>query len=306
MTLPYLARFLCLCLASFFLAHLALSTLLFFGAGIAVRKAGRMRPRTGAWLLFLLRLLPSLLTSFAVACLCVPSYLWLEPEVVSERVGAGCLVAALLGAAVLAGGAVRTARAAVRSSRYLRNCGAVVESDAPVLMLAGVFRSRLVVSRAIREALAPDQFDAAVRHEWAHQASRDNLKRMLFMLAPDPIPFVRSFRGVERGWARLAEWAADDLAVAGSRERSLALAAALVRVARMGAAAQATPLATSLLADTQDLSARVERLLEGRAGTGESHRSLWPGIVMAACGLAMLFRPATLYSVHRWLETLAR
>jgi hypothetical protein len=82
--------------------------------------------------------------------------------------------------------------------------------------------------------------------------SRDNWKRLLIAMAPDLVPFAVRRRGLERSWARYAERAADDRAVAGSAHRSVALAAALVRVARLGAAAPA-PLAASLMGDAQGI-----------------------------------------------------
>src|SRR5581483_4241131 len=137
-----------------------------------------------------------------------------------------CLAAALLGAAMWGRGMARAAGAALRSSRYLRSCERAIESDTPLLMLGGVLRPRLFVSRGVRRALTADELAVALRHEQAHGEARDNLKRLLMLLAPDS--FVG--RRLEQGWRRLAEWAADDRAVEGSRRRSLALASALVRV----------------------------------------------------------------------------
>ena len=67
MTLPYLFRLLCLCLACFFVVHLA--------AGLAVglcsrplfRRAGRRKPRAAARLLLFWRLLPAGAALVAVA-----------------------------------------------------------------------------------------------------------------------------------------------------------------------------------------------------------------------------------------------
>jgi len=303
MTLPYGARLLCLCLASFFLAHLVIAAAVSAYARRAIERATRMRPQTGARYLLSLRLLPTALATFVVAALCAPSYLWLEPDATAERVGIACLAAAALGAAVWMAGITRAIRAAVRSSRYLRTCESAVESDAPVLMLAGVMRPRLVVSRGVRKALTTEQFDAALRHEQAHGASRDNLKRLLMLLAPDAIPGVRALRPLERAWSRMAEWSADDRAVAGSPERGLALASALLRVARLGAAQHGPPLATSLLADADGLADRIERLLRSQAPCDPAPTPV-PVIALTACALAVAI-PAALPSVHRLLEALA-
>ncbi len=76
-----------------------------------------------------------------------------------------------------------------------------------------------------------------------------------------PLPFLRGSAGVERAWLRFTEWAADDWAVSQDSACSLSLAEALVRVARLGAAAQASPLMSHFVAASVDISVRVERLL---------------------------------------------
>jgi beta-lactamase regulating signal transducer with metallopeptidase domain len=260
----------------------------------------------GARLLLGLRLLPAALAAALVAGICAPSYLWLEPEATAEQVGWPCVAAAVLGGWVCAAGLARAARAAVRSSRYLRHCETVAESDAPVVLLAGVFRPRLVVSRGVRKALAPDQLAAALRHERAHRAAHDNLKRLVLAATPGVVPFGPGLRGLDRGWARMAEWAADDRAAAGSTRRSLALAGALVRVARMGAQPAASPLATALMADAGDLETRVERLLNPRRPARASRTRRWWWLAAAAGASAVVFQPGTMYAAHRVLEELMR
>ena len=306
MTIPYFGRLLCLCLAAFFLAHLAFAAIVSIFSPLAIRYARRLRPDAGAKLLIGLRLLPVGLSSLVVLSLCAPSYLWLEPDAAVERVGTGCLAAAMLGAAICAAGAARGLAASIRSARYLRNCESLADADMPLLMLAGVFHPRLVMSRGVRDALTAEQLDVALRHEWAHGTARDNLKRLLLRLAPDMFPGWRGFDALERNWSRLAERAADDRAVAGSRERAFALASALVRVARMGAASATPPLATSLLAETADVAARVERLLEGNLGKAPPRGLPAPAIALALCAAALVFHPSTLYAVHELLERLTR
>src|ERR1035437_5630198 len=100
MMAPYLLRLLYLCLAAFFVIHSAVGMVVAAGGRAAVRRARRMRPRLAGRFLLALRLLPAALALFVVAGLCVPSYLWLEPETNAEELGAGCLSAAVLAAAL--------------------------------------------------------------------------------------------------------------------------------------------------------------------------------------------------------------
>jgi beta-lactamase regulating signal transducer with metallopeptidase domain len=164
-----------------------------------------------------------------------------------------------------------------------------------------------VISRGVVAALSTEQLSAVVRHERAHGASRDNLKRLLLLLAPGILPFASGFRNLERAWAKISEWAADDRAAAGKTRRSLSLAAALVRVARLGSAAPA--LATSLMADGADLSERVDRLLRpvrrtARRGHREPILTASAGLLLTGALIAVMAHPVTLHSAHECLEFL--
>jgi len=322
MTLPYVLKLLCLCLASFFLVHLVLATLISLATPAALRIAGEMKSGAAARLLFVLRMLPAGLGAFIVAGLCIPSYLRLEPRTAtSEEVGLLCLGFSILALALGAVSVSRGLRAITRSVQYLRYCQRIGRKTAlpgepsPVWMLeeppalfaiAGITRPRLLISRQVMDVLSGDQFAAALQHEQAHWVSRDNLKRLLLMLAPDTLPFLNGFASLERGWTRYMERAADDRAVGGDAERSLSLATALVRVSRLGIAARPWSLVAPLLAGDEDLAARVERLLSPAPRT-ETHSS-WMGCLVAGAALLLAVGfftlPALLYPVHRFLEHL--
>src|SRR5262249_15113073 len=158
-------------------------------------------------------------------------------QVAAERVGYLCLVLAGLGTASWCVAGVRTARAVEASVRVgrawrqtrreisLNGEGAIfVDSDAPLLVLTGIFRARLVISGGVLQALSNEQLEVALRHEHAHCVSRDNLKRLLLLLIPDTFPFAPGFSLLEQAWAKLSEWAADDEAVRGDLQRALSLA----------------------------------------------------------------------------------
>ena len=324
MILTYLMRLFCLCLASFFVINLVAGLLVLTSSKLAVRFADARSPRAAAHLLLALRLLPFALAVLFVVGLCVPSYLWLEPAATAERVGLLCVALGLLGAVTWLISIERTARCLFASLRHLRLCrlagretcmpGAssslvVVEDEAPLLALSGLLRPQLLISRGVLHALSSEELDAALAHEQAHRRSRDNVKRLFFLLAPDIFPLVRPLRTLERSWSKFAEWAADDQATAGNSRRALSLAGALVRVARMGSAARLPYLSTSLLACDRDLSARVERLLYVipvlGANAKPAHHGLRTAGFLLAGGLAALFlAPFALSSVHELLELL--
>jgi hypothetical protein len=317
-TVPYLLRLWILCLGTFFVAYAAVGLLAIRFTPAAIRMAERMRPQTSARFLLSLRLLPLGAAAFMVLGICVPSYLWFEQTAAPERLGVACLIVAGLGACLWAISIERSVRACRTSARYLRDCRnigretrfpgesspvCVVEGAASFLGLAGIVRPQVVISRDVVSALSASQLAAALRHEHAHLVSRDNLKRLLVLLAPDVVPFIHGFGPLERAWVRFAEWAADDRAVEGDSRRSLSLAAALVRVARIGSRPHA--LASCLIDDGAGLSARVDRLLNPAPAVREPARLLTGAMVLVAvCVLAVVLRPSTLNSGHQLLERL--
>ncbi|MFZ0638981.1 MAG: M56 family metallopeptidase [Candidatus Acidiferrales bacterium] len=325
MILPYTLRLLCLCFASFFLIHAALGLAVWTATPGAIRIGESMRPRSGARFLLALRLLPATLAAFVVAGLCVPSYLWLETNEATERAGLICCAMALLGLFVCASSLARSTRAlllSVRQAKRYKREGrsdregnslpvTIMNSDTPVLALAGLIRPRVIVSRGVLQTLSREELKAALEHEHAHRKSQDNLKRLVLFLAPEIFPFSRGFTRLNRCWARLIEWAADDDATAGDSRRSLSLAAALVHMARMGAAPTVSPLASSFIGNDQDLAIRVDRLL-GLAPIRENlprrARALLSMAValIAVLAIAAMIRPSTFLSVHHLLEQLLR
>jgi Zn-dependent protease with chaperone function len=312
MILPYAMRLVCLCLASFFLVHLAFALAARCLAPTVLRLAERLGAQSAARLLLALRLAPAAVALVAVAGLCVPSYLSLEQEGGAEFVGFACLGAALFGAAIWIISWARSLRAAIRSHRYVRRCQPagsywIAEGTAPFLGIAGIVRPKLIISRSVASALDGDQLAAAIQHERAHQSSADNLKRLLLLLAPDALPFMRGSAAVERAWLRFTEWAADDRAVSQDASCSLSLAEALVRVARLGSAAQAPPLMSHFVAASVDISVRVERLLSPNTEL-TTHKprpiALGGAIVALPAAILVMAQPATLRAVHELLENL--
>jgi len=326
MIVVYALRLFCLCLASFFVVHGCVGLLVSAAARAAIRVAETMPARGAARFLFLIRILPFALGIGAVLGLCVPSYLWFEPHATPERVGLACLALVVLGAASWFASIARVSRALVASSRCQQQWketghedrlpgensqAMVVENAAPLLALAGIRQPRLIVSRGVLQALSADQLEVAFDHENAHRASRDNLKRLLLLVIPDPIPLVHRFGTLDEGWAKFAEWAADDEAVQGDAHRAVSLASALLRVARMGSGPRLSFLHTSLVAGDRDLASRIERLLEFETADGRPlspARSLTFGgaFLMAALIATLLAGPAILSSVHRLLELFLR
>jgi BlaR1 peptidase M56 len=328
MNFAYLLRLALLCCASFFLIYAAAALVAAMFVPAALGFAAGMKPRAAARFLYSVRVLPLILSGLVTTALCVPSYLWLEPQGTPEKVGLVCLFAALLTAALWCVSLTRAATAILRSGRWMRDfpkshleicvAGAachvsLLAVEAPLLGLTGLLRPQVVLSAQVLRALSAEQLHAALRHEHVHRIACDNFKRLLLLLAPAVWPFSGALAALEREWLKLSEWAADDEATKGDARIRLELAAALVCVAQLGIAPRRPLLCTSLVADDRDLAARVLRLIEGQAAS-QAKKSPWyvqglagSAALLAVCGTTAAFlRPATLYAVHRLLEYLVR
>jgi beta-lactamase regulating signal transducer with metallopeptidase domain len=321
MIASYSARLAILCLASFFLIHLVLG-LLSLGLSSWLTRASRsMRPYWVSKISIALRLTPACLSILIVMVVCVPSYLRYEGNVATEEIGLLCLVPACLGFIICLIAITKAAYAMVRSTLLTQKLHITDDSgswylnkevdELPPMGLVGLFKSRVVVSPSVLKTLTPEQFQAALDHEHAHRSSGDNLKRLLILLSPNLFPFIRSFRPLENLWERSAELSADDFATRGQPRRSIALAEALIKLARRETNEISHPLVSGLFAAPDGLAIRVERLLQPEPAAEIRLPSLrmliLPGLSVLLISNALALPQLHLFqSVYALLESLLR
>jgi Zn-dependent protease with chaperone function len=328
MIVSYSIRLICLCFASFYLVHLAIGLFALYLTPRIVRASASMHPQQAARLLLGLRVAPALCSIAVVAVLCVPSYLRYEQNSSAEEIGIFCVAAAAFGFILCAVSIGKGVHAVVQSflvshqvrfsprldslaptQRVIPLSGDSL-SGMPLFALVGILRPKLIVSQKVLAVLSPEQLEAAFAHERAHQLSRDNFKRLIVLLTPDIFPFGRSFKKIESHWERCIELAADDRATLGQVDRSVALAEALIKVARLSNMETIPPLASSLSAGNQELAVRVNRLLEfdstPRQPDGLRTVSWGSLFVLLGLSIVLLQRANMLYTVHRLSESLLR
>jgi hypothetical protein len=322
--LNYSWRLWCIGFASFFLVYVITTLVVTLYAPRAVRTANWLPPRSAASRLLRLRLLPFALALFVVFALCVPSYLWCEPEYSDERASFSCIFLAILGAMVCGTGIARGISGTFRSLRFAQRCRRfgfeirlsgktppvwVIPSIRPFIAMIGILRPRIVLSEGILKTLTQEELSVVIGHEDAHRVSCDNLKRLGMLLAPAIAPLSNGSSALERSWIQFAEYTADEAATAGDAGRSLTLASVLVRVAQLGIVSPHIPVATLLLNDAVDLSLRVNRLLAPAPPSVYPHRASWRrfgSLAVFACLVLLLLRPPTFQFVQSILERLIR
>ncbi len=321
--LPYWTRLLLIMLAAGAVAYAAGAEAASVAAPVVLRRLRRWQaaPGRAGNMAFTLRLFPLVAAGLASVVLCLPSYMWLEPRSGhSELVSPLCLLLALAGAAGLGCVLLRGVRAGMSSLRYGRRARRrgelceiqgqrvrVLQGLGPSMAVSGVWRPVLMVSQAAHRCLSSEQLALGLGHEQAHRTAHDNLKRLL--LAATPVAGAQA-RRLTQAWARMAEWAADDRAVAGDAQRSLTLASALVAVAKLNGNGQTcghlAPLVSTLeYGSGQELSERIARLLAfENAPTAPRPQRLWIGYAVAAAVLWCALQPTTLLAAHAVLERL--
>lgn len=279
---------------------------------------GRLAHRPGA--LLGLRLLPAGASSLFVLAIFVPAHWRFEPRGIDESFGSGVYAIAAVGALLALRSAVRIASVAAAGWR-LRACTAlprIASADAGAtevyevqglagVSLAGVVRPRILVGPAVRVTLTSGELNAAVAHEQAHRAARDNVKRFVMFCAPDFFGRSSAARAIEDQWRAAAEWQADARAVRGDQSRAIDLASALVKVARLTTAASSslTSPAWSTLHEAPLLETRVHRLVAGDApAAGECGRG-WMAVVVLLLAATIAAGTAAAAAVHQLTETLA-
>ena len=237
-------------LASFLLANALVSLAVAAVAPAVIPRLPSDRLRLRTRVLLGLRLLPAAAAATVAAGLVVPAYLLLEPADSGERVTVPLALLASAALAILlhgvARGAARSRRHRAARARVAGGSGAGHAARLPRARLpcprrrcrsspwwAGAARACYVSARVLH-ALTPAELAAAVAHERAHVGAADNLKRLLIRSTPDLLVLSRASRALDEEWGHAAEAIADERATGGDRHMALALAAGLVKVARLG------------------------------------------------------------------------
>lgn len=280
-------------LALVLLATFGLVSLVLSGVIALAWRAGLTRLGATSLDLLSLRLLPTAGALLVVLTVVLPAFLGFEPRHEQEAAGPALIVLAALAAAGLAGGIWRGGRA-VRAARALlgrcrpgperagREAVHVVETAEPLVAVIGAWRPRIVATESVRAACDAEEFHAVLAHEAAHLAARDNLKLLLLTAAPDALALTPLAATLTERWRAAAEREADQRATGGDLGRRLALASALIKVARLAKGREAPHPALGMPAAADDVPGRVRALLAPPA------RPVRARIVMVLAGWALL------------------
>ncbi len=303
-------------LAWFLLVGLAASLVALAIARATSRRAADIS-RPSFWLA--LRLLPGAAGMVFVLAIVAPAFHRFEPADPGEAVGLGlvCLAAAalaVLGRAAVRGAAgwrfaVRQGRAWLRDSDELSCPGARVpvhcaRSARPAVSLIGVIRPRVFVTRPVIDALTPDELQAVVAHELEHRSAWDNLKRLAVLAAPDLLGSVAAGRRLEARWVQAVEADADWRTGRGEPCRRLALASAILKVARLMPAVTPFSAPVSELYSGGPIAARVERLTRADLQRGPSRMLPWTALGAAAVIGWWATSAPVLHAIHHVTELL--
>jgi len=275
--------------------------------------------RSGASLWFWLRLSPSAVAFLFVAGAVVPAYARLEPRDGVEPVGVGLcaltIVALTLIGWSLGRGVAGWRRALVQMRAWMRQAERLpwpakpvpvfgVRDRFPAVSLVGICRQRLFVARQVLDVLTPEELQVVVDHELRHRSAWDNVKRLLLLASPDALALVPAGAHLERKWAQAAESAADCRATGGDARKGVALAAAVVKVARLMPAPAPLNAPVSNLYCGGPLAGRVQRLL---SNDSEPRATIVPGVAVAVAALVLMssaIGSPLLPAVHRCTELL--
>lgn len=248
--------------------------------------------------MFALRMFPLVTAAVITAAFTVPSFLLLEPRAIDEPLGGIPLMLSICGLVLGIFGVLNAGIALRRASRTIArwtSAAQPVDSGAPFPVLrssqmipamtaAGIIRPRVLLSGAVESVLTANELQSALNHELAHVRRRDNLKKLLLRFVAFP-----GLSGLEAAWLEATEMAADDAAVSSAAE-ALDLAAALLKLSRLGPVEPAVDLTAALVhSPASVINARVARLIAWNVERLVSPQkfSLWYGLGAALATVAV-------------------
>jgi Zn-dependent protease with chaperone function len=266
-------------------------------------------------LLFALRVLPLVSSAAIVILFVVPSFQLLEPRASNEGLGTMPLALGVCAVLLIACGCLRVFNALTKTSRIVAQWqegarplniegGAPTiaycsRADAPPLTLVGVRKPRVLVSEATVALLTVDELFVALKHEFVHVRSRDNLKKLIFCFCPFP-----GMANLESAWSQATELAADHSAVS-SLNDAVDLAATLVKLSRLVPVEPAPVCTVGFVSGC--ISSRVARLLAWEQRSQSRNQiqpwHLFPAALTVMLCVIVTYRPLLVltHEVTEWL-----
>jgi len=303
-------------LALYSLACVSLSALV----AISWRAGLKARLRSSENLLFM-RLLPSAGALLLVLAVALPAFLIFEPPRESE-VGGPALWALAMFSLIILGDGVRRGWCAWAAAReILRHCAPEKRGSAaenrwsaaqgrdveiadvaePIVAVIGGWRPRIVAARRVLDACSLGEFHQVIAHEAAHVQARDNLKLLLLIASPDPLAWLPAGAALAQNWRIAAEFEADERATGSDPRKRVALASALVKVARLATGSNRSMAALSMPVAADDVEGRVRRLLA--PSPARCRKITLRGL--AACAVLIAVFAVPLYApIHQFIEGL--
>lgn len=220
---------------------------------------------------------------------------WLEtvPDIGWSLTVVAACVLGLLGA-----GVVRFVVGAARSLWFARRCAeheteagvCLIPAQTPLIATVGLTRGRILLTSGAAELLPADELEAALAHERAHVARRDNLTDLVATSVATLLAFVPTSHLYLRYLREDVERACDD-AAAQETDR-LAVAAAVTRLAAHAeAAARARLLPPQGLRGRQaaaDAMRRALRLATAPSGSAQMAEGSVAAAVLKVAGAVAL------------------
>ncbi|MDE2262016.1 MAG: M48 family metalloprotease [Gammaproteobacteria bacterium] len=296
------------------LAAYGLFNLLLSAAVVLSWRAGLRRHLTDADAVLGVRLLPAMGSAALVLTVVLPAFLMYEPRHAHDQPGPLLVVSALFALLVLGDGirrglrASRATRALVRGSQPLPARPAaggpqvtVINVKEPLVGVVGGLRQRIVAARCVATACDDEEFRQVLAHEAAHMDARDNLKLLLLLTMPDALAWSSTGSALTEHWRAATELEADERASGADPRKRIALASALIKVARLSMASGRPRRASRVSTQLSGLEHRVRRLLAPSAAMRRS----FPARRLLTCALLVPLLAVPLYaSVHRLIEAL--
>jgi Zn-dependent protease with chaperone function len=262
-----------------------------------------------------LRLLPVGGALLFAVMVVLPAFLICEPHQERETAGPLLLILAAFALLTLGHGIWRGWRAWTAARCLLHECGLakrwmvengqsvqVVEIAEPIIGVIGSWRPQVVTAECVVSACSRDEFRQVVAHEAAHVSARDNLKLLLLLACPDALAWTALGAALSERWRTEAEFLADQHATGDDPHKRVALASALIKVARLLDTSQRVRHALTMPVALDNVEERVRQLLAPAHATSATISKALVSVALLIPVVAIPLYPL----IHELIETLVR